>query len=166
MNLDETGFDLVNGLKGLKVGIVTQKYRRVYHQTSANRTHHSAAVCVRGDGFLYKVMYATKSRGKKEDYLLPDGATLVLNDKGYFDDAAFKEFVLFLLDQIPDDGKARLLIMDGYGSHTMCPSILNLFKERNVHCVCMPSHTSQALQPLDVSCFGPTKQYWRVDLAI
>ena len=164
MNLDETGFDLVNGLKGLKVGIVTQKYRRLYHQTSADRTHHSAAVCVRGDGFLYKVMYATKSGGKKEDYLLPDGAALVLNDKGYFDDAAFKEFVLFLLLQIPDDGKARLLIMDGYGSHTMCPSILNLFKERNVHCVCMPSHTSQALQPLDVSCFGPTKQYWRVDL--
>ena len=95
MNLDETGFDLVNGLKGLKVDIVTQKYTRLNHQTSADRIHHSAAVCARGDGFLHKVMYAKKSGVKKEDYLLPDGAALVLNEKGYFDDAVFKELVLF-----------------------------------------------------------------------
>jgi hypothetical protein len=54
MNLDETGFDLVNGLKGLRVGIVTRKTKRFVHQASADRTHHSAAVCIQADGFRYK----------------------------------------------------------------------------------------------------------------
>jgi hypothetical protein len=70
-----------------------------------------------------------------------------------------------LLQQIPNDGKARLLVVDGYGSHTLCPEVLRLFIERNIHCICMPSHTSQALQPLDVTCFAATKHFYRVDLS-
>jgi hypothetical protein len=74
-------------------------------------------------------------------------------------------YVEFLLNQISKDGKARLLVVDGYGAHTMCPEVIKLFMDRNIHVICMPSHTSQVFQPLDVTCFAPTKHYYRVDLA-
>ena len=50
--------------------------------------------------------------------------------------------------------------MDGYGSHTMVPSVLQKLRNRKIVCLSMPSHTSHALQPLDVSCFRPTKYFW------
>ena len=37
-------------------------------------------------------------------------------EKGYFTDAAFEKYIKFLVEQVPKDGKWRLLIMDGYGS--------------------------------------------------
>jgi hypothetical protein len=103
-------------------------------------------------------MLTTKSAGSRADFLIPEGCELIFTEKGYFDEEAFVKYVIFLLKQIPDDSKARILIMDGYGSHTMSSEVLMLFKNRNIHCICMPSHTSQALQPLDVTCFGPTKR--------
>ena len=50
--------------------------------------------------------------------------------------------------------------MDGYGSHTCVPSVLRKFKERRVLMLAMQSHTSHALQPLDVTCFKPTKYFF------
>ena len=61
---------------------------------------------------------------------------------------------------IPNDGRWRIMVVDGYGSHTCVPSVLRKFKERQILLITMPSHTSHALQPLDVSCFKPTKYYF------
>ena len=61
---------------------------------------------------------------------------------------------------IPDDGRWRILVVDGYGSHTCVPSVLRKFQKRHILMITMPSHTSHVLQPLDVSCFKPTKYYF------
>jgi hypothetical protein len=108
MNLDETGFDLVNGLKGLRVGVITKKRSRFVHQSSADRTHQSAAACIRAEGFRYKTMYTTKFGGPIENFSSPEGCEIIFTEKGYFDDEAFLKYVKFLLAQIPDDGLARL----------------------------------------------------------
>jgi hypothetical protein len=51
----------------------------------------------------------------------------------------------------------RLLIMDGHESHHSTE--FELFcKERQIITLCMPSHSSHILQPLDVGCFGPLKK--------
>ena len=49
----------------------------------------------------------------------------------------------------------RVLVVDGYGSHTLVPTVLQKFKDRCIFklMIPMPSHTSHELQPLDVSCF-------------
>ena len=57
-----------------------------------------------------------------------------------------------------------VLILDGYGSHIMCFRTLNYFVKHRVHVVCMPSHTSSLLQPLDVACFAPKKGHFKHDL--
>ena len=86
------------------------------------------------------------------------------SERGYYTDRCFEEYVDFLLDPgrggIPDDGRWRILVVDGYGSHTCVPSVLRKFQQRRIFMITMPSHTSHVLQPLDVSCFKPTKYYF------
>ncbi|RKK06497.1 hypothetical protein BFJ65_g18694 [Fusarium oxysporum f. sp. cepae] len=54
-------------------------------------------------------------------------------------------------------GTHRLLILDGHESHDS--TIFELYcKEHNIVTLCMPSHSSHYLQPLDVGCFGPMKK--------
>jgi hypothetical protein len=54
-------------------------------------------------------------------------------------------------------GAYRLLIMDGHESHHSTE--FELFcKDHQIITLCMPSHSSHILQPLDVGCFGPLKK--------
>jgi hypothetical protein len=54
-------------------------------------------------------------------------------------------------------GPYHLLILDGHGSHRLAD--FQIYCEGNsIITLCMPPHSSQLLQPLDVSCFGPLKR--------
>jgi len=54
-------------------------------------------------------------------------------------------------------GVFRLLVLDGHESHQSVE--FDLFcKENKIITLCMPSHASHLLQPLDVGCFGPLKK--------
>ena len=68
---------------------------------------------------------------------------------------------VFLPQTKPDDpSEARLLIVDGHGSHTsdefMAACYLN-----NVYLLFIPAHTSHVLQPLDLGCFSSLKVAYR-----
>jgi hypothetical protein len=54
-------------------------------------------------------------------------------------------------------GGYKLLILDGHGSH-LTPAFDKACEENNIIPLCMPSHSSHLLQPLDVGCFGPLKR--------
>jgi len=49
-----------------------------------------------------------------------------------------------------------LLILDGHGSHVTLKAIEQA-KDIGLNMITLPSHTSYALQPLDVSCLKPFK---------
>ncbi|XP_015117614.1 uncharacterized protein LOC107041532 [Diachasma alloeum] len=53
-------------------------------------------------------------------------------------------------------GPKNLLILDGHGSH-MQYAALELCRQHDVTVVCLPSHMTHKLQPLDVSFFGTFK---------
>ena len=56
--------------------------------------------------------------------------------------------------------KKMLLILDGHKSHVTL-EVLQKAKAHGLDMVSLPSHTSHALQPLDISCFKPFKQSFR-----
>jgi DDE superfamily endonuclease len=56
-------------------------------------------------------------------------------------------------------GIHRLLILDGHGSHGT-PAFDLFAKEHNIITLCMPSHSSHLLQPLDVGCFAVLKRVY------
>ena len=54
-------------------------------------------------------------------------------------------------------GVYRLLIIDGHESHISL-AFQDYCKENKIIALCMPSHSSHLLQPLDVACFAPLKR--------
>lgn len=52
-----------------------------------------------------------------------------------------------------------LLIIDGHASH-MGLKILDLLKKHQIICLILPSHSTHALQPLDVVLFNAVKADW------
>ena len=86
---------------------------------SADRTHFSAAICIDGDGHRYPTHFC--SMGDISVFLMP-GTECIPTARGYYTDEAFETYIDFLLNNkegIPDDGRWRILTVDGYGSHTM-----------------------------------------------
>ncbi|SAM81050.1 uncharacterized protein UBRO_20591 [Ustilago bromivora] len=54
-------------------------------------------------------------------------------------------------------GKYRLLILDGHGSHITAEFIQQAW-DSHIVCLCLPPHATHLLQPLDVMIFGPLQQ--------
>ena len=127
----------------------------------------TACVCVDASGKRYPTMYALKGKVKPKFFTdCDETVAVIMTEKGYFDDNRFYLFAVHLVKFIPDDGKWRVLILDRFCSHVMCYDTLRVFLDHLIHVVCMPSHTSSLLQPLDVSCFGPVKDKFQKDLSI
>ena len=57
-------------------------------------------------------------------------------------------------------GKYRLLILDGHNSHCTF-SFCKYAADNKIIIICLPSHTTHALQPCDVGAFGPLAQSWK-----
>ena len=56
-------------------------------------------------------------------------------------------------------GAYRLLILNGYNSHTM-PEFNQYYTEYKIITLCIPAYTSHLLQPLNIGCFSPLKRVY------
>ena len=56
-----------------------------------------------------------------------------------------------------------MLLLDGYESHLSTP-VLKYAQEEKILLVCLPSHASHLLQPLDVGLFGPLQHYYGLEV--
>ena len=59
-----------------------------------------------------------------------------------------------------DQTNRHLLILDGHKCHVTL-EVVKISMEAGLDIVCLPSHTSHALQPLDVACFASLKIAFR-----
>ena len=59
-----------------------------------------------------------------------------------------------------DLSNRHLLILNGHNSHVTL-EVVKIAMESRVDIISLPSHTSHALQPLDVACFRPFKCVFR-----
>ena len=57
-------------------------------------------------------------------------------------------------------GQYQLLIVDGHASH-MSTEMIKFTRARKIICLCLPPHSTNLLQPLDVGVFGPLKQNFK-----
>ncbi len=64
---------------------------------------------------------------------------------------------------LQDPLEARLLILDGHGSHETLEFMWECFSN-NIHLLFLPPHSSHVLQPLDLSVFSPLKHAYRKQL--
>jgi hypothetical protein len=57
----------------------------------------------------------------------------------------------------------RLLILDGHNSHCTY-GFCKFAADNRIIIICLPSHTTHALQPCDVACFGPLASAWKSEV--
>lgn len=60
-------------------------------------------------------------------------------------------------------GGYRLLILDGHNSHCTY-RFCKFAADKKIIIICLPSHTTHALQPCDVACFGPLASAWKSEV--
>ena len=86
------------------------------------------------------------------------GATYDVSESGWMTETVFENwFSSLFLPFCCWKKKTIILTFDGHDSHY--ETIVKALQE-NVIIVCLPLHTSHALQPLDVAIFKPFKDHW------
>ena len=157
-NIDEVGVTVVH-----KPGkVITEMGRKnVWSISSAEKgKNHTILSCVSAAGFSLPpfMIYPRKriSEALKEGAYL--GTSFNCSDNGWITQQLYIEWFCFFLKAIPPT-RPVLLIEDGHSSHITI-EVIELARENEVHLLCLPSHTTHLLQPLDVGIFKPLKSYY------
>ena len=158
-NCDEMGITVVH-----KPGKVVAEVgcHKVYAVTSAEKGKtHTILTCVSASGHVLPPMMIYP-RKQTPPANFREGAvaqTLFANStNGWINSNLFMEWFEFFLANIPPT-RPVLLIMDGHGTHISIDLIKSL-PASGVHLLCLPSHTTHVLQPLDMGVFKSFKGNW------
>lgn len=160
-NMDETGLQLNN-----KPGhvIAAKGSKSVAAITSGEKGETiSVIACCSAEGVFLPPYCIFKGKNKKEEFSdgMPPGSTITMSQRSAYVNAdIFLDWLKthFVPRKMP--GKV-LLILDGHTSHTTSVEMLEFSEEHDVILLCLPSHTTHFLQPLDRAFFKSLKsQYY------
>lgn len=162
-NMDETGV-MLSMLGSVKV-LVGKDDTRTYRGARVKRMMVTAVECISADGRYLNPMIiwpATTHRSNWTVFPTP-GWQYACNESGY----TKSDISLQGLKQVFDpetkeqaNGRPRVLIFDGFGTHETLEILEYCFANNIILCR-IPSHTSHKLQPCDVAAFGPLKTAYR-----
>lgn len=162
-NMDETGV-MLSKLGSVKV-LVGRKDLRDYRGARVKRTVVTAVECVSADGRYLNPMViwpAATHRSNWTTFPTPRWH-YAFSESGYTDFHLSFEWLTRVFDPQTREranGKPRLLICDGFGTHETL-EILEYCFANNIRLCRLPSHTSHKLQPCDVAVFSPLKAAYR-----
>lgn len=158
-NVDETGFTVVQK-PGRVLAAKGKKY--VGSLTSAEKGRTITAVCCTSATGNYVppmlVFPRVRMVARLMDHCVP-GAVGTCTKTGWINDKIFGEWFTHFLKNVQPQTKQEpvLLLLDGHSSHTRNLEVIERARENNVILLCLPSHTSHRLQPLDVALFRSMK---------
>lgn len=156
-NTDETGLQLNN--KPCHV-LAAKGSKNVSSITSGEKGETiSVIACCNAEGVFLPPFAIFKGKNKKDDYLdgMPAGSAIAMSQKSAYVNAnIFKDWLENHFIPRKPAGTV-LLILDGHTSHTNSVEVLEFCEANNVVLLCLPSHTTHYLQPLDRSFFKSLK---------
>jgi hypothetical protein len=165
-NMDETGV-LLSVLNSLKV-LVGRHELKTYRGAGVKRTLITAIECISADGrYLNPLIIwpAATHRSTWTTHPTP-GWHYGHSDSGYTDTAISLHWIRRVFDPLTKEranGKPRILINDGFGTHESL-ELMEFCFENNIILCRLPSHTSHKLQPCDVGVFGSLKIAYREEV--
>lgn len=167
-NMDETGV-MLSMLGSAKV-LVGRSDEQNSRGAGVKRTMVTAIECISADGraLLPLIIWpAATHRSNWTTHPTP-GWHYALSENGYNDSKISLEWLIRVFDpqtRERADGKPRVLLSDGFGTHETL-EILEFSFANNIVLCRLPSHTSHKLQPCDVGPFAPLKAAYRVGIQI
>ncbi|RKK06786.1 hypothetical protein BFJ65_g18340 [Fusarium oxysporum f. sp. cepae] len=168
VNVDEGGIMAGFGLDSLVIGSSDPR-RKAFLKGSQSRTWTSFIEAVTADGRLLKPGIIFKGKELQKQWFIDEFNKIadwyyITSDNGWTDNHIAVEWLkeVYLPQTQPaDESNARLIILDGHGSHDewMATCFLN-----NVYCCYLPAHCSHGLQPLDNGVLNASKAAYRKEL--
>jgi len=161
-NFDESGFQM--GVIG-SMKVVTGSERRARPELvqPGNREWVTViqGICAAGYAIPPFIIYKGRvhiSAWYEEDSI-PRNWKLSVSENGWTNNALGLEWLKHFdaHTKTRQVGVYRLLILDGHESH-LNQDFKDYCLEQKILTLCMPSHSSHILQPLDVVCFSPLKR--------
>jgi len=165
-NMDETGV-LLSILNSLKV-LVSKSELKDYRGAGVKRTLITAIECVSADGrCLYPLIIWPAATHRSTWTVHPTPSWhFGHSNTGYTDTTISLYWIQHVFDPQTKDranGKPRLLINNGFGTHESL-ELMKFCYENNIILCRLPSHTSHKLQPCNVGIFGPLKAAYREEV--
>ncbi|KAM5529670.1 transposase [Fusarium oxysporum f. sp. phaseoli] len=170
VDVDEGGIMAGFGLDSLVIGSSDPR-RKAFLKGSQSRTWTSFIEAVTADGRLLKPGIIFKGKELQKQWFIDEFNKIadwyyITSDNGWTDNHIAVEWLkeVYLPQTQPaDESDARLIILDGHGSHVSDEWMATCFLN-NVYCCYLPAHCSHDLQPLDNGVFNASKAAYRKEL--
>ena len=141
--------------------------KRVQSIVPNQREWLSVLVCVNAAGQSIPSFYIFRGKRFRTNYIqyCEAGATMAMQPRAWMTSYLFSAWISHFVASIRRHSllspeHRHLLILDGHNSHVTL-EVARLAKTVGLDLITLPSHTSHALQPLDVAVFKPFKQFFR-----
>lgn len=156
-NVDESGLQLNN-----KPGqVIAEKGSKSVTSITSGEKGETISViaCCSAEGVFLPPFCIFKGKNVKDCYKdgMPPGSAIAMNVKSaYVNAEIFKQWLQEHFAPRKPNGPV-LLILDGHTSHTNSVEMLEFCEKNEIVLLCLPSHTTHYLQPLDRSFFKSLK---------
>ncbi|RYC79542.1 hypothetical protein BFJ63_vAg17578, partial [Fusarium oxysporum f. sp. narcissi] len=145
--------------------------RKAFLKGSQSRTWTTFIEAVTAYGRLLKPGIIFKGKELQQQWFIDEFRKIadwyyITSDNGWTDNHIAVEWLkeVYLPQTQPaDESDARLIILDGHGSHVSDEWMATCFLN-NVYCCYLPAHCSHGLQPLDNGVFNASKAAYRKEL--
>jgi len=162
-NCDETAFATDVASKK----ILARRGEKSVHETGGGSGREYITVlgcgCANGERLPPYVVYKGKNLWTTWTHEGPAGTLYAVSESGWMERPHFLQwFKKLFLPSVSNKLETGpvILVLDGHASHINL-ELIELAREKGVILMCLPSHTTHALQPLDVDIYGPVKKSWR-----
>ena len=158
-NADETGISKVHKPR-MKI-IAGRGQKCVWSLTSGERGRtHTVLICGSAAGLVLPplVIFPRVRMNEGLKVGAPPGTQFATSPKGWINSEIFLNWLDFFISFIPST-RPVLLIYDGHSSHISI-EVIEKARSNDIHLLCLPSHGTHVLQPLDVSVMSSFKLHF------
>nr|CAI5850855.1 unnamed protein product [Callosobruchus analis] len=161
-NVDESGFSTVQK-RNQKI-IARKGKHQVGGISSGERGVNTTVICcanAAGQCIPPIIIYKRKRMAIELKTGAPPGAIVTTSGTGYINSELFLAWLRHFIETVkPSQQKKALLLLDGHTTHSKNLNAILLAREHGVVLLQLPGHTTNRLQPLDVSLFKPMENYF------
>lgn len=165
-NCDETGITIVQH-KHQKVVAMKGK-RQVAALSSAERgSLMTVVMCFSATGLYIPPLIIFPRKNMKAELMngMPPGSTYACHSSGWIQQEIFVQWITHFITNVkPTRDDPVILIVDGHYTHTRNLEVITVARENNVHIVCLPPHSTNKMQPLDVAFMSPFKTFYAQEI--
>ena len=164
-NCDESGVQA--GRCGGATVLAKRGSKSVHSVEPDQREHLSVLSCINAGGGSIPNFYILKGTYFLQDYIAgcEEGAVMGMQPNAWMTRWLFESWISHFIECLKkgpgiDLNNRHLLVLDGHNSHVTL-EVMKIGIQFGLDIISLPSHTSHALQPLDLACFAPFKTVFR-----